>query len=531
MKWMVALPLVMGCGGYGYDDAFDPHITVFAYDDGDTTTPDVVVSKSERRIEMWWSGTTGFVEAAVNQSADRSAEVRVFLEPESGDLRMMYDASTDQTTVVLDDADSEDIAYYITFDAGGAWLDAHMVWLNGEGLWTARIVGVPAFEGQVYGQLEASSGQTGSFAVSPVATPVVSSAGALVLDDITLADPGAIAFAEGLAELSGGVTDPRMRVNFPKTFKTAGAIAIGAAAAGVAAPAWGAAGVAMVAVGMFAPELGSAIHDRFSNDLPVAGAAVEMLVDWLGGEGSACLLSAGVCSGPPNLTERFNDVTSGYDYDGFIEEVTDFLPDDVGVSFDWDDVADGAQTLLSDAKRFESDLYDGLNEVVTDVEGFAVWQDGTTFEVEGTIDPDGTVQLTGTSDDDRSLEIKAELDGGGTLEGTFDLDTDSGEATGETARVGDCSAAVASGGEGTFSFAHYVGVGPGTVSFFYDAYRIPDRFEVFGPGGSLFSTGGIVSGAQTVPLDIAAEGPVTLFVIVSAPESGTAWEYNLGCVQ
>jgi len=40
-----------------------------------------------------------------------------------------------------------------------------------------------------------------------------------------------------------------------------------------------------------------------------------------------------------------------------------------------------------------------------------------------------------------------------------------------------------------------------------------------------------ISGGTTVQLDLVDDGPVTVFVSVSAPNSGTAWEYTMGCIE
>lgn len=146
-------------------------------------------------------------------------------------------------------------------------------------------------------------------------------------------------------------------------------------------------------------------------------------------------------------------------------------------------------------------------------------------DLSGTID-DGTLAA---ESDDGSVAIDGSIDDStGELTGTYRYDTDNGSVTGSAEELGACSINRGSGGQGTFSYAHYVGQGTGAVSFCYDAYSIPDQFTVSTRNGVKYTTGGLVSGSKTVSISIDDE-PV-VFVNISAPRSSTAWEYTLGCL-
>src|SRR5690606_6577820 len=109
------------------------------------------------------------------------------------------------------------------------------------------------------------------------------------------------------------------------------------------------------------------------------------------------------------------------------------------------------------------------------------FQDGSTYDLTGTVGPDGEVKLTGTQEDGSGLTINGTQDGQ-TFTGDYTREDDSGSALddgtaeGEARDIGTCEQTQGSGGQGTFTNAHFVGNGPGEVSFFYDAYSIPDAF-------------------------------------------------------
>jgi hypothetical protein len=62
-------------------------------------------------------------------------------------------------------------------------------------------------------------------------------------------------------------------------------------------------------------------------------------------------------------------------------------------------------------------------------------------------------------------------------------------------------------------------------------YGIPDRLDCYYQGVLVATTGGLVSGTGEVSwvYDPGPGDPQWCLVIVSAPQSGTAWEYVIGC--
>ena len=166
--------------------------------------------------------------------------------------------------------------------------------------------------------------------------------------------------------------------------------------------------------------------------------------------------------------------------------------------------------------------------------GNAVFQTGDIFNLSGTVSTGGRFNvdgcLAGTSGcaTDDMLSIRGTVDGK-TISGTYEHGSDNGSVSGSVASLGDCETSFGSGGEGTFSFAHFVGYGTGASEFFYDAYSIPDKFTVSTSKGQKYTTGRLVSGSDTVNLQLDDEP--TVYVNVSAPNAGTAWEYRVGCLR
>lgn len=91
-----------------------------------------------------------------------------------------------------------------------------------------------------------------------------------------------------------------------------------------------------------------------------------------------------------------------------------------------------------------------------------------------------------------------------------------------------CNAATQSGGVGVTTTNHELGRTSGTFVFTWEAYSIPDKFEVFYQGATLFTTGGFVSGPGS--RSISYSGSATFVtVVVTGSSSGTDWDYTVSC--
>ena len=94
-----------------------------------------------------------------------------------------------------------------------------------------------------------------------------------------------------------------------------------------------------------------------------------------------------------------------------------------------------------------------------------------------------------------------------------------------------CGVATASGGQGTTRTRHHLGPDPGLVRITYQMYTLPDQLDCYYKGILVATTAGLVSGhgELTWNYDPQPGDPYWCLIIVSAPQSGTAWWYVAGC--
>ncbi|MGM9479868.1 hypothetical protein ACS5PN_01595 [Roseateles sp. NT4] len=168
----------------------------------------------------------------------------------------------------------------------------------------------------------------------------------------------------------------------------------------------------------------------------------------------------------------------------------------------------------------------------TQVSGMVATNAGETFGMSGTLGKDGRLNVSGTQDGGTAT---AQLQGnlsGGSLNGSYsDSRGRTGQLSGADVPLGQCQTQQQSGGQGSFSYAFSMGAKAGSVNIQYEMYTIPDRMDVYALDASgrraVFSTGGLVSGSGGKAVSITAQ--TTLFVAMTAPNSGTAWDFLLSC--
>ena len=115
--------------------------------------------------------------------------------------------------------------------------------------------------------------------------------------------------------------------------------------------------------------------------------------------------------------------------------------------------------------------------------------------------------------------------------------------------TGECNIAVngGSGGRGLFEYTIQLGSGTGSIPFTFNAYSVPDQFQVYYNGNLVIDTGfrgdssynaqlnalgypnvsGPGSGSSSFTKTSAL--PQTCLVVITAPLIGTAWEFLVGC--
>ena len=96
-----------------------------------------------------------------------------------------------------------------------------------------------------------------------------------------------------------------------------------------------------------------------------------------------------------------------------------------------------------------------------------------------------------------------------------------------------CDASTAAGGEGVTTTLHELGEGgPTAFVFDWEAFGVPDQFEVRYDGNVIFDTGvvgdNINEGTGSSTVNVPAGSATTVTVRVTGPV-GTAWEYRVNC--
>lgn len=461
--------------------------------------PSLVIDGAGAKVSMWLAGTSS-VDQALYETDDGKTRVRLLIDTTTQVPRAIIDEVHGDYVIVqpTDDGGAE----YLHFDGNDGYVDGYALSLDGSSYMLGELVGHPAFDGQIQGQLIAGS-NVGSFAV--VATVAASTTNSV---DVTSSlDP--------IVQASGLGTSPRtagtLHAPLSRVAVVGGVVLTGLAVGGLLAPAYGAAGVAMIFSGLFANDIADYIENKFQVDDPFAqqlrDTAVQNLRD-------------------PS-TFSFGDVLRGVvDKAKQVLDGTVDPPDDDSISAQPMSGSGGSSSPSYLPPSSEPMPTSGPPSIPTNVSGQAVWTDNSVDQINGTVDDDGSMSVTGTGN-------MGNVTISGTItppdvNGTFMRGGMSGTMTGTVTPVAQCMTTQASGGQGTFTNAHFVGKGPGDVTFTYDAYSIPDAFNVTVGGASKFTTGGLVSGAGSASIAVDSKGLV--FVSVSAPESGTAWDYSLSCI-
>ena len=93
-----------------------------------------------------------------------------------------------------------------------------------------------------------------------------------------------------------------------------------------------------------------------------------------------------------------------------------------------------------------------------------------------------------------------------------------------------CDTTQESGGAGTSVLSFDVLQSQGSFRVFYDMFSIPDGLEINYEGQTIFTTGGLVPNSGDHVVTLPAGGTsTTVTAILTAPNSGTAWELFVGC--
>jgi hypothetical protein len=434
------------------------------------------------------------VRLALLTSKVSSAQTAVRFDPVTR-LPIRVDDLTDGTFTTIENTGSR--IEFLSFAPNGAYESAFAVVQDGAGFGRTAILGRPGFQGQVSGQLAVPAiAQTGSYAV----VAKVTSAGGTVVPI-----PANVQQAcNVLAQVGGGTDDTLLRAF------------LGLAVAGDVRPqdaaAYGAAGICAILGGLGGAGPADFLANRFTVAGQLAQEALDLALFALARSDAVALaafwtnLATNIANGAPFTSAELNALKAAL----------------------------SPQTLADTTPAPTPTAAVGTPPVVqVDVEGQCIWQDGTVYVLIGTIAADGRLDCVGNRVTNPTptdiVTLLGQLGGTSVGNGVCTRNGQTGTLTGSTQPFGECNAQTSSGGQGTFTFAQFIGFGQGAVTFSYQAFTIPDQFIVRTNVGERFNTGGLVSGSQTVSIPINNEPLV--FVSVAAPQSGTAWNFSLGCLQ
>jgi hypothetical protein len=448
---------------------------------------------------IFWTTNGGSVIAAEFDSRREQAGTRITW-PRNGDATVRLDDLESRRFVLLREHDPNRVDCFV-HEANGTFVRAFAVVKTAAGHGVADILQGAVFTGQLTGQLDFGT-ETGSFAL--VADALAD------LGPIDPVPPSVVGLVEGA---SLGATG-----SVPDTVRALRLCAIG---------------------------LLPVLLDASWRDL-TGGATVLWLLAALRGETIVDFAAAQFRHGDPTMQEHL---------DHAMRQIVDPTSPPIGSFWgEWSTcILDGLpfrDEVLEDARRLfqlrPSPLptlgnlqlpaaftlpLGGPPRVTVNVSGQCVLQDGAVYVLTGTVDGNGSLSCSGPRVGGMAGDtfVLIGLIGANGFDGACDRNGTPGSSSGTVQGLGACNTAQESGGRGTFTFAHYVGGGSGTVTFYYNAYDIEDQFVVRTVVGERFSTPGLVSNSQTVQIVLNDE-PI-VFVSVSAPDQGTVWDYTLSCLQ
>ena len=92
-----------------------------------------------------------------------------------------------------------------------------------------------------------------------------------------------------------------------------------------------------------------------------------------------------------------------------------------------------------------------------------------------------------------------------------------------------CNDVAQSGMQGVDTREWAMGATSGTFTFTYDAYAIPDKFDIYYEDKQIYTTGGEVADSGSAIITYGPGSSTNIKVVVTANQSGTAWNYKITC--
>lgn len=174
----------------------------------------------------------------------------------------------------------------------------------------------------------------------------------------------------------------------------------------------------------------------------------------------------------------------------------------------------------------------GDNSIVS---GLAASREIGSVPLSGTIYAANQLYISGTASTGEQITLTGTVVDNKVRQGTWTISgsraanraTGNGNWDADPTQPGQCTVQENSGAQGIFTQTYDLGIACGSFDFTYQAYTIPDQFQIFYEGKLLLDTGS-VSGGTT--LSIPFNGSTTqIIVVVTANLTGTLWNYTVGC--
>ena len=464
--------------------------------------------------------------------------LKVFTDSSTGRLVRVDNERTKASTVFRVLQDRTEMWQY---DAAGQYIGGVAVFKRGTDWYSADIAGTPA----AFDQIEITLVNFGSAALTPSTTSSLTNERKL---------DGKISMWIDKFEAETAKRDDLQKLSAAGAKSCQGVAGLGAAMGAVVGFVFGSGTV----VGAVPIALAASVPGAMLGW--IACAAVTDTFERIQQPTSDALVEAGVASDSTNFVTRLaNRIQSG--------SLATLLTRPAATSAGTGDVPTSYATppvALTSAPP----------KIATNVDGIAVTPNNSIYRISGTVSPTGAISASGANSAGQSLQITAQsgpcpsssskdgsfkslrtmrtsgslsqeeaesiashttdaaenihkaLSTTGCTTGSFTAGTTSGTVQGRETTYGQCATVTQSGGQGTFSRVYDVGKASGNVTFSYNAYTIPDAFTVINGGTTVFDTNGLVSGVGSKAFALASRN---VFITVSAPTSGTAWDFQLTC--
>lgn len=460
------------------------------------------------------------------------SSIRVFYDTNEQPTRIVNEKTREFLTVKVVDNSRTD---YNLYTSAGAWMDGFAILSQpGGGHAIAKIVSSSSLEGK-----QINADLTGAVVASLSLIPVANSG---------LGSPISIVNSSVLLALSASVPKQYAMLNRLTDMLIGNAYA---ATAPVSSLVKGLGGVILIVGGVLGG-IGAGGATAAALGLVLAAGTATSLAPLVAGAlvigGFALLLSARDSASRPLIQEALDAITGeavtdfsrgSTSFDNTTAAISSYLSNDASMRGSFSSLSSIVSTVGSVTSAAASALTSVATSTfqqitsnpplgLTNLAGLMVDSSGQTYQAQGTYQPSGNSYTFTATSGNNQANGSGTVGGNGTYSTTQNGVTKNGTVTSNQQPLGECRTQQSSGGQGAFTKSYDLGRDSGTFSLTYEMFSVPDALEVRSSSGAvLFSTGGLVSGSKTV--NVPFSGGRIVFIVLSAPNQGTAWNYSLGC--